>query len=700
VLLVTGAARFTDPAPVPDNSFATAATYPTYPERVIAGDPLFYHRLDDAAGSTSAVDSSGNDLTGAYTPGTAASNVAFVMPFDEGAGTTAADLSGRVPALDGTLNGATWTSAGRYNSAVSFNGTSAYVATSGPAVSTDASFSVSVWVYLTSLTGHRTVVSQDGQSTSGFFLKYDPNLARFVFVMPNTDQNGPATVQASSTTPVSTGNWYHLTAVYDDPANQIRIYLNGSLQGTATRTANWSATGALAIGRARWNGADTDYLAGRIDEVRLWSGVVSQAGATELAQGATSGPMLSWPFGEGTGTTTTDVSGNANPGTLAGGAGWTTGPSGQGTAVSLDGADDSVAGARSAARTDQSFTVSAWVLPTVLGAHRTAVSQDGNLISGFYLQYAPGSARWAFTMRTADSTSATEVQARSDLAPSTGVWVHLVGVFDDAADQLRLYVNGTQQFTTATFTGNWSASGPVAVGRGRWNGANADFFAGSIDAAQVFNRALTGTEVGYVYNGGSPPNSLGTVSLTAPGALVGAEAGSTAAAFSSTARNAYNPTAYTDPTSYSLECWFRTNGVSGASNGQTLLSFGNRASGNSTSQDRELFLDTSGRLVAGTASGTSGAAQSPGTYWDGAWHHAVVTVSPSTGIRLYVDGDLAASAGYTAPGSYTGYWRWAGDTWSGVWPADYAWRTTLDEVAVYPAVLSANQVAAHFSGNA
>jgi hypothetical protein len=695
-VVVAASAVYVDAANVPSNQFSAAATFPTYPESVAADAPLLYHRLDDGSGSTTAADSSGNDLTGVYTPANASDNLALAMPFDDNAGTTARDLSGRVPALDGTVNGATWTSAGRYNSAVSFNGTSNYVATSGPAVATNASFSVSAWVYMTNLFGHRGIVSQDGQAASGFMLKYDPSVARFVFMMPSTDINNPAVVQASSTTAVSTDTWYHLAGVYDDPNNQLRIYLNGSLQGTVTRTANWSATGAVAVGRTKWNGSNADFLAGRIDEVRLWSGVISQAGVTELAQGVTSGPMLSYPFSEGTGTTTQDVSGTANLGTLTNGATWGAGPSGHGNAAAFNGSNNSVEGTRSAVRTDQSFTVSAWVFPTAFGIPRTAVSQDATSISGFYLGYSSGINKWVFSMHTADITGSPLARATSNLAPSLNAWVHLTGVFDDAADQVRLYLNGTLQTTTATFTSNWLASGAVAVGRAKWNGANTDWWAGRIDGVQIFSRTLTSAEAGYVYNGGSPPNSLGTASLTAPGALAGGEAGSTAAAFSSSARNAYNPIPYSNPTTYSLECWFRTFGVSGATNGQTLLSFGNRASGNSTTADRRIFLDTSGRLVAGTSSGTSGAAQTTATHWDGSWHHVVATVSPATGIQLYVDGELAASAAYSAPGSYTGYWRWAGDTWAVVWPADYAWRVTIDEVAVYGTALPAQRIAAHY----
>ena len=77
---------------------------------------------------------------------------------------------------------------------------------------------------------------------------------------------------------------------------------------------------------------------------------------------------------------------------------------------------------------------------------------------------------------------------------------------------------------------------------------------------------------------------------------------------------------------------------------------------------------------------------------DGAWHHVVVVFDRDTGIVVYVDGQSSATAGpltgdlgNSGPfliGKATGYGYLAGD---------------VDEVAVYPAVLAASRVAAHFA---
>jgi hypothetical protein len=203
--------------------------------------------------------------------------------------------------------------------------------------------------------------------------------------------------------------------------------------------------------------------------------------------------------------------------------------------------------------------------------------------------------------------------------------------------------------------------------------------------------------VAAVYNGGTSSATLGV-----PGALKGAQQSSPAEAFTQTTHTSgFNRTKFTNPTTFTLECWFRTYGVSGTGHGQTLFSFSSNAVGNTSgvNKDRRLFLDTSGYLTFGTTSATSNVAKSTDTYLDGQWHHVAATSDPANGIFLYVDGVLAGSAAYTAAHNFTGYWRWAGDTWDSTWMTDYFWLGSMDEVAVYGTALPAQRIAVHYQAN-
>ena len=86
------------------NSLAAAASFPDYPSAVVADDPLFYHRLDDAAGSVTAADASGHGLPGVYGT-TNASGWNGLWPMDDASGTTATDKAAATTVHDLVLHG-------------------------------------------------------------------------------------------------------------------------------------------------------------------------------------------------------------------------------------------------------------------------------------------------------------------------------------------------------------------------------------------------------------------------------------------------------------------------------------------------------------------------------------------------------------------------------------------------------------------
>jgi hypothetical protein len=261
---------------------------------------------------------------------------------------------------------------------------------------------------------------------------------------------------------------------------------------------------------------------------------------------------------------------------------------------------------------------------------------------------------------------------------------------------MTVYVNGVAE-GTGTHTVVFRAGTGLQVGRDLLADAWTYGSLGSVDDVRVYGRELNAGEVSAVYNGGVSSTTLGV-----PGALLGSQQATTGEAFTQLSKTSgFNRTTFTNPTTFTLECWFRTKGITGTGHGQTLFSFSAAATGNTATanKDRRLFLDANGYLVFGTASGTSNVAKSTATYLDGQWHHAAATSDPATGIFLYVDGVLAASASYTAPHNFTGYWRWGGDTWDANWLADYFWLGSMDEVAVYGTALSAQRIAVHYQAN-
>ncbi|MFK4021989.1 LamG-like jellyroll fold domain-containing protein [Streptomyces albogriseolus] len=201
-----------------------------------------------------------------------------------------------------------------------------------------------------------------------------------------------------------------------------------------------------------------------------------------------------WSLDEGTGTTAEDEGPNGKALTLTGGATWTTGVSG--SALKFDGQTQSAQTDGPVLDTTGSYTVSAWVtLDALPGNYATAVSQDGRRqASPFYLQYGQG----AFAFSTPDGR-----RALLETRPELGRWYHLVGVRDGATNQITLYVDGAK---AATVTGgpNYVGSGPLAVGRAKWNGDDTDFWNGSVDEVHAYDKALTAEEVTALHEAEKP----------------------------------------------------------------------------------------------------------------------------------------------------------------------------------------------------
>src|SRR5579875_2807873 len=234
--------------------------------------------------------------------------------FDEGSGSTAANsVAGGEPL---TLeNGAGWAPGTVGPSALSLDGADQQFAqTADPVIDTAHSFTVSAWVYLSNTNGYQTFVSQDGvaagdqtgSNISGFFLQLRADTHQFAFTLPNYDSTAAGAVIATDSEVIpQPDEWYLLTGVYNAQARTASLYVNGALAQTVHRVPHWSATGPLAVGRSLFN-SDTDFVSGRVDDVRTYAGalggeaIAALAGPGQLAVDASqAGPQTNpTQFGE------------------------------------------------------------------------------------------------------------------------------------------------------------------------------------------------------------------------------------------------------------------------------------------------------------------------------------------------------------------------------------------------------------------
>lgn len=194
---------------------------------------------------------------------------------NEGTGTTAADTAGSHPL---TLeNGATWVD-GKAGKALHFEGNQFADAGATVIETKGTNFSVSAWVKLDSADGaFQTVVSEDGDKNSAFFLQYSGEDQRLAF-----SYVGARAVAKNIGKPVI-GQWYHIVGVRDTTESTLKIYVDGALAGTTSVLATADVSkGNLVVGRGQYNGDAVDYLRGAADDVKVFDRALSAAEVSTL----------------------------------------------------------------------------------------------------------------------------------------------------------------------------------------------------------------------------------------------------------------------------------------------------------------------------------------------------------------------------------------------------------------------------------
>jgi hypothetical protein len=152
-------------------------------------------------------------------------------------------------------------------------------------------------------------------------------------------------------------------------------------------------------------------------------------------------------------------------------------------------------------RTDQSFTAAAWLRWSDDGDY-TVLEQKGTHQAPFRLGNTADHGL-VFTFTSADATGATVEGVLSGVEPPVGEWFHLAGVYDTAAKTASLYLNGTQIGTAQLISAGWNADAPMRLGAS---------MLGAIDQLELYQRPLSGTEVGALYAG-----SAGVAASQSPG---------------------------------------------------------------------------------------------------------------------------------------------------------------------------------------
>lgn len=193
-----------------------------------------------------------------------------------GSGTTVTDSSGN--GYNGTASNITY-AAGRFGNAAVFNGTNAVITTSAIPITNTTSFSVSSWVYISSLSiGYIIPFCQTTLSVANGFIFFAIRPLSNLVEVVRTDSGGAGLSNTASHT-WSLG-WHHVAWVCTNTNS--KIYVNDS----EIDDVNYTQTSALSynlqtIG-ARLRTVQMYYGGGTIDQVRIFSTALTAGNVTSL----------------------------------------------------------------------------------------------------------------------------------------------------------------------------------------------------------------------------------------------------------------------------------------------------------------------------------------------------------------------------------------------------------------------------------
>lgn len=226
------------------------------------------------------------------------------------------------------------------NWALNFDGVDDYVTIADSASSrpeTGNKFSVYFEIYLTSYDNNVLPRIWEKRSIYMAIMGNSANLRyrQLAIEVQNASGTGNANGGASEfwgNTKLDLYRRYRVVATFDGDAasNQGKIYIDGNAESMTTIFA-WSDVLQSTVGNdlylARRRTDLTRNLAGTLDNFVMWQGQVLTAGEIDdVFNGSLpSGYEIYLSMNEGTGSTTADISGNANTGTITG-ANWTASP--------------------------------------------------------------------------------------------------------------------------------------------------------------------------------------------------------------------------------------------------------------------------------------------------------------------------------------------------------------------------------------
>jgi hypothetical protein len=428
-------------------------------------------------------------------------------PFEDGAGSTAADASGS--GHDGALTNmdpnTDWVT-GQIGGALDFDGSNEYVNVNSFSINANAPWTMGGWVRLNNTHSHGLVSwRRNASGINQAFTGVNPSNLGVANRFGAAMWDGASWTVVNDTTDAQTHTWTHVMAVYDGGA--LRLYVDGREVGSSAQTTGMAgAPDTMKIGQDHHT---SQTINGLIDDVRVYDRALTGEEIRQLAAlpvDLDSGLVGHWQMEDGTGSATAaDSSGSANTGTLTNmtpASDWVTGRVGNG-ALEFDGSDDYVAistlNALFENTLDQQGTITAWFQSDDWGSGSDypsvfTVRADGNNL--IYLRKHPS---YGFEYLHHAGGTVRRISKPINEVPTRAQWHFIALAWDKPGDSVTAYFNASPVGSTAgpgTKNWNFGTFTPMIGANTEENGgAGIGYFDGQIDDVRIYGRALNEDEI-------------------------------------------------------------------------------------------------------------------------------------------------------------------------------------------------------------
>ncbi len=444
-------------------------------------------------------------VLGSQIPDPLANGLVGYWKMDEATGSATLDSSGNSNTGTWYGSGTVHQTAGKFGNGGNFNGVDDYVSVADNdtlAQTNQKALTISYWINPTNINNGDAVISKCNNGSiydCSYGLDFHgPNL-RFTLGQSNGTISA---LETNSSLTATTGQWYHVAAVYD--GSKMYLYLNGSLNSSATTsiTGITNSSTLLYLGSGYNGSVPYRFMNGRLDDVRIYNRALSPAEIRQLYNWAP-GPVVYYKFDEGTGTSTNDSSGNGNTGTFVGNMQWKSGKYGDSVWTAADN-DNSFIRMLKSPQLSGAYTIDYWIK---FDSAFPCCSWDNSSIQsavnqGLQLTHYMGTEFILYHNYNGGSYLA---DWSGHAAIDDKLWHHVALTYNGTSTA-EFFIDGKSQGTRSINPPVWNTSPGTSVLFQYANNASA-----SVDDYRIYNYARTPAQIIQDMNGGHP----------APGSPVG-----------------------------------------------------------------------------------------------------------------------------------------------------------------------------------